>query len=89
MAPTIFSAASASSMLTLPLCGEPRCAYCYVRSDNGEAFEDYITRELSFACELKKSRDMILEGYFGLGQSVKQLEFGSWVIELGLVQMFE
>lgn len=63
-----------ASMLTLPLCGEPRCAYCYVRSDRREEFERYITEELSLACELKKSREMISEGFFGLGQPARQLE---------------
>lgn len=63
-----------ASMLTLPLCGEPRCAYCYVRSDMREEFERYITEELSLACELKKSREMISEDFFGLGQPARQLE---------------
>ncbi|MDF1578243.1 MAG: alkaline phosphatase family protein [Desulfobulbales bacterium] len=60
--------------LTLPLCGEPRCAYCYVRSDRKEDFERYIAEELDFACELKRSREMILEGYFGLGHGSPRLE---------------
>ncbi len=60
--------------LTLPLCGEPRCAYCYVRSDRREDFERYVAGELAFACELKKSREMIQEGYFGLGRCSPRLE---------------
>lgn len=56
-----------AAMLTLPLCGEPRCAYCYVRAGSREEFEHYITVELSHACMLKESQDMIDQGYFGLG----------------------
>lgn len=56
-----------AAMLTLPLCGEPRCAFCYVRTDQGEAFEKYIREKLGFACELKKSSDLIREGWLGKG----------------------
>ena len=31
-------------MLSAPLCGERRAAYCYVRSECAEAFEQYIAQ---------------------------------------------
>lgn len=55
------------ALLTLPLCGEPRCAYCYVRSDSRDEFEGYVAERLGYACELRKSSDLIREGYFGRG----------------------
>lgn len=56
-----------AATLSLPLCGEPRCAYCYVRSDCREDFEEYVTAKLGHACILRKSRELIDEGYFGTG----------------------
>jgi hypothetical protein len=63
-----------ASTLTLPLCGEPRCAFCYVRSDRSSQFENYITRELSAACELVRSRELIQQGYFGRGRPSPRLD---------------
>ncbi len=56
-----------AAMLTLPLCGEPRCASCYVRSDCRQEFEDYIAEHLSAVCELRTARELIDQGYFGAG----------------------
>lgn len=61
-------------MLVLPLCGEPRCAYCYVRSGKDKAFKQYIAENLDFACELRRSSTMITEGYFGLGSVSSRLK---------------
>lgn len=63
-----------AATLTLPLCGEPRCAYCYVRSDRRERFEGYIRENLATACELRKSSDLIKQGYFGQGIASPRLE---------------
>jgi hypothetical protein len=63
-----------ASTLTLPLCGEPRCAFCYVRSDKRRAFEKYILKEFSSACELIRSSDLIANGFFGKGQPSPRLE---------------
>jgi len=57
-----------AATLTLPLCGEPRCAYCYVRSDRSQEFERYIAARLGHACTLRKSSELIAEGYFGKGR---------------------
>lgn len=56
-----------AACLTLPLCGEPRCAYCYVRSDRREDFEAYVSKNLSHAFDLCKSSELIKGGYFGKG----------------------
>jgi len=52
--------------LIIPLCGEPRAAYCYVRPSKVNYFEQYVKNELSAACELYKSSDLIDKGLFGL-----------------------
>jgi len=53
--------------LTLPLCGERRASYCYVRPDRKDDFEHYCRSELAAFAELHASRELINEGYFGLG----------------------
>ncbi len=63
-----------AATLTLPLCGEPRCAFCYVRSDQREQFERYVIQKLGFACELKTSSELIEKGYFGNGTPSPRLE---------------
>lgn len=53
--------------LILPLCGEPRMAYCYVRPDRREDFEAYVRGNLAHCAELWSSRELIERGGFGLG----------------------
>lgn len=53
--------------LLLPLCGEPRAAYCYVHADKAEPFETYVRNELSTQIGLFKSRQLVEEGWFGPG----------------------
>lgn len=59
--------------LVLPLCGEPRIAYCYVHPDKQQQFIDYVTSELAEYAELKTSKTLVEEGYFGKGQAHPQL----------------
>ncbi|HSD60241.1 MAG TPA: alkaline phosphatase family protein [Burkholderiales bacterium] len=54
--------------LVLPLCGEPRTAYCYVHPDHREAFESYVREELAECATLHRSADLLAQGWFGLGQ---------------------
>lgn len=56
-----------AAMLTLPLCGEPRVAYCYVDPDRARDFEDYATTQLAAGFDLARGRDLIAQGWFGLG----------------------
>jgi len=53
--------------LALPLCGEPRAAYCYLRPARAREFRDYVEGELAAACEIKPSEALLEEGYFGRG----------------------
>jgi predicted AlkP superfamily pyrophosphatase or phosphodiesterase len=53
--------------LALPLCGERRVAYCYVRPDRRQAFEQYVTAELEKHAEIWSSDELIDNGYFGVG----------------------
>jgi predicted AlkP superfamily pyrophosphatase or phosphodiesterase len=54
-----------AATLTLPLCGEPRLAYCYVRPGRTQQFEDYVRGELGERCRLRSSAQLIEEGWFG------------------------
>jgi hypothetical protein len=62
-----------AAMLTLPLCGEPRVAYCYVRPNKTAAFEAYVQNHLASQCELHRSEDLIEACYFGLGEPNSKL----------------
>jgi len=54
-------------MLSAPLCGERRAAYCYVRPECIETFEQYVARELSDQAWLHHSKTLIEHGWFGPG----------------------
>jgi hypothetical protein len=51
--------------LALPLCGEPRIAFCYVRPSKVSRFRKYVTTGLSGYCTLHNSNDLIKKNYFG------------------------
>jgi predicted AlkP superfamily pyrophosphatase or phosphodiesterase len=53
--------------LALPLCGEPRAAYAYLRPRQTERFEDYVYTHLSHAVDLFRSETLIEQGWFGQG----------------------
>jgi predicted AlkP superfamily pyrophosphatase or phosphodiesterase len=56
-----------AAMLALPLCGEPRVAYCYVRPGEGPRFERYVESRLGHCASLRASADLLAEGWFGPG----------------------
>ena len=60
--------------LALPLCGEPRAAFCYVRPGRVEQFERYCREVLGDKLDLVPSEDLIARGLFGLGDSHPRLE---------------
>lgn len=61
------------STLAVPLCGEPRAAYCYVHPGAEQDFTGYVRERLATECELW-SADALLDGaYFGLGQAHARL----------------
>lgn len=55
-------------MLRLPLCGEPRVAYCYLKPGQAEAFARYVREELSHAMDAYPSEELIQREIFGLGR---------------------
>ncbi|WP_303907257.1 alkaline phosphatase family protein [Thiohalomonas denitrificans] len=59
--------------LALPLCGEPRAAFCYVRSGRAAEFEAYIKGELGHAIEMRRSHELIEAGWFGRGPADPRL----------------
>lgn len=54
--------------LALPLCGERRMAYCYVRAQMREQFERYVRSTLGDCATLYRSEELIKNGVFGLGR---------------------
>jgi hypothetical protein len=59
--------------LTLPLCGEPRTAFCYVHAERREHFVKYVTERLNHCCELIPSSRLVAEGWFGIGPAHPEL----------------
>ena len=53
-------------MLSRPLCGEPRIAYCYVRDDCRSEFPQRAGDGLAGAARVVESASMIEAGWFGL-----------------------
>lgn len=60
--------------LALPLCGEPRAAFCYVRPGRAQQFERYCREMLSDKLDLVRSQELIDQGLFGLGDPHPRLE---------------
>ncbi len=58
-----------AATLTMPLCGEPRLAFCYVDPARREAFEEYVGEHLSHAAGLVPRERMLDEGWFGSGEA--------------------
>jgi hypothetical protein len=60
--------------LAMPLCGEPRSTYCYLRPGFEAQFDAYVTAELSGIVEAYASSDLIEAGWFGMGEAHPQLQ---------------
>jgi hypothetical protein len=54
--------------LVLPLCGEPRAAYCYLRPGREDPFDAYVRCKLAAAADCLPSASLIDSGWFGLGE---------------------
>ncbi len=59
--------------LAIPVCGEPRAPFFYVRPSKTIDFENYIRNHLNHAGELIKGETLIEENYFGLFEPNKRL----------------
>ena len=53
-------------MLSRPLCGEPRVAYCYVREAHRAEFARWADDALDGAGDVVESASMVEDGWFGL-----------------------
>lgn len=60
--------------LTLPLCGEPRLAYCYVRPDKAAQFKRYVRARLRHCCDLRTRAQLVSQGYYGIGKADPRFE---------------
>jgi len=54
--------------LLLPLCGEPRAAFCYLREGHGAGFTAYCQEQLGDRVDLVPSRALVERELFGLGR---------------------
>jgi predicted AlkP superfamily pyrophosphatase or phosphodiesterase len=54
--------------LVLPLAGETRFAYAYVRPGKVQRFEQYMKNNFKGRLELYKSEDLVKRGLFGIGK---------------------
>ena len=52
--------------LQLPVCGDTRTGFCYVRPSKVSVFEKYIEEDLEGVCVIHNSEDLIRDGWFGL-----------------------
>jgi len=62
-----------SETLVLPVCGEPRAPFFYVRPSKVSDFENYIKNHLNHTGELIKGEALIKKNYYGLFEPNKQL----------------
>lgn len=68
--------------LTLPLCGEPRCTFCYVHPRHKGRFEDYVNTHLDAQTQCFPSHDLLERGLFGPGVPDPRVEerIGDYVL---------
>jgi hypothetical protein len=64
---------TSADCLRMPLCGEPRAAYCYLRPDRVEQFTAYCRNRLADRFDLHRSQDLIDAGLFGNGEHPPRL----------------
>lgn len=57
-----------NNFLRIPLCGEGRLAYAYIKLGKEKEFENFINKNLNFCCTIMKSEDAIKKGLFGKGK---------------------
>jgi hypothetical protein len=59
--------------LLMPLCGEPRSSYCYLKADETAAFDRYVANYLDNEMKLFRSQEVLEKGWFGLGEPNPQM----------------
>lgn len=60
--------------LSMPLSGDGRVKYCYLKVSKEKQFLKYLKKNLKEVCEVHKSTDLIKKGYFGLGEENPNLQ---------------
>jgi hypothetical protein len=60
--------------LLLPLCGESRVAYAYVRAGREARFEDYVWEQLADRVQLFRSEEVLRQGWLGPGMAHPALQ---------------
>lgn len=70
--------------LQIPLCGEPRLVYCYVRHTHRERFISLVEQQLGHAVILHSGDELIAQGLYGLGEAHPELSsrVGEFVLEM-------
>lgn len=70
--------------LSLPLCGEPRSTYCYVRHDQAEDFARYVETSLAEFTTLVPSARLVEDGWFGHGTPHPELHarLGDYTLQM-------
>lgn len=73
-----------ASALVLPLCGEPRTVYCYVRPAWARRFPELVEARLAGVAEVRASAALVEEGWFGPGPPHPRLgeRVGDWTLLL-------
>ncbi len=71
-----------ASALALPLCGEPRTAYCYVRPHLARRFPERVAALLGDGVTVHESASLIREGWLGPGPTHPRLDdrVGDWTL---------
>jgi len=59
--------------LTIPLCGEGRAAFCYVRPSKVKKFKQIYNKYLKKYATLHTGEELIKKGYFGIGKEHEKL----------------
>ncbi len=62
------------SSLSLPLCGDVRNIYCYVKPSKTEMFEKYVKKDLEEYCYMMKSTELVNSGLLGKGNKHEKLD---------------
>ncbi|MDH5727782.1 MAG: alkaline phosphatase family protein [Gammaproteobacteria bacterium] len=74
--------AEIQNSLALPLCGEPRAAYCYVKPEYALSFPDIVQACLPYQCDVLSVDEILRQNFYGLGELHKKLKnrIGDYVI---------
>ena len=68
--------------LVMPLSGDPRAAYCYVKQGMAGIFEEYVKEHLSDVCSIYKSSKLVENHFYGLDEPDPKLwdRIGDYVL---------